>query len=141
MDFVTSNFNYLWIGLALITGAMLLFPALAGAGANVLSPLQAVMLVNRQNALMLDIRSAAEFEVEFIAGSRNIPLPELESRIEELAKYRQKPLIVLCATGGARAAQAVKALSKAGFEQIFSLSGGLNAWKDAGQPVSTKKSS
>lgn len=139
MDFVTSNFNYLWIALALVSGAMLAFPVLIGASTNALSPLQAVMLVNRQNALMLDIRETAEYQASFIAGSRNIPLAELQGRIEELAKYRQKPVVVLCATGGGRSSQAARLLNKAGFEQVFNLAGGLSAWKEAGQPVATKK--
>jgi len=136
MDFVINNIP--WLTLAVVSGAMLFIPMLRGASADALSPAQAVMLVNRQNALLLDVRDTDEFQATNIVGARNIPLSELETRINELSKYRAKPVVTVCATGN-RSGRAVDLLRKAGFEQVYNLAGGLNAWRDAGQPLSTKK--
>lgn len=136
MDFVTHNI--IWIVLAAVSGGMLVYPMLSGAVSNSLSPAQAVLLINRQNGLVLDVRSEEEYQTSFIAGSRNIVLSDLEKRSAELAKFRSKPVVVVCASGN-RSAKAVGVLRKAGFEQVFNLEGGLNAWRDAGQPVNTKK--
>lgn len=136
MDFVTHNI--IWIVLAAVSGGMLVYPMLSGAVSNSLSPAQAVLLINRQNGLVLDVRSEEEYQTSFIAGSRNIVLGDLEKRSAELAKFRSKPVVVVCASGN-RSAKAVGVLRKAGFEQVFNLEGGLNAWRDAGQPVNTKK--
>lgn len=136
MDFVQSNL--VWITLALVSGAMLVYPMFTGAAGNSVSAAQAVLLINRQNALLLDVRNADEYAASYINGARNIPLDELEKRVEELAKHRAKPVVVVCASGN-RSTRAIGILRKAGFEQTFSLAGGLASWRDAGQPVNTKK--
>jgi rhodanese-related sulfurtransferase len=136
MDFIVDNIP--WIALAAISGAMLFIPMLRGANAAALSPTQAVMLVNRQNAVMLDVRDTEEFKANSIANARNIPLAELEKRLDEISKYRNKPVIAICATGN-RSGRAVSILRKAGFEQPYNLAGGIAAWREAGQPVSTGK--
>jgi rhodanese-related sulfurtransferase len=132
MDFVVSNI--VWIVLALASGLGLLLPLLRGRNANQVSPAQAVMLINRQRAVMIDVRDAAEVEKSKIANALAIPLGELADKAKELTKYKSRPVIVLCANGS-RAVTGVETLTKAGFEQVFSLEGGLKAWKDAGQPV------
>lgn len=132
MDFVVSNI--IWIVLALASGVGLLFPYLRNRGVSSVSPAQAVMLINRQHAVMIDVRDAAEIEKSKVANALTIPLGELAAKAKDLTKYKSRPVIVLCATGS-RSASAVSTLTKAGFEQVFSLDGGLKAWKDAGQPV------
>lgn len=132
MDFVVSNI--IWIVLALASGFGLLYPYLRNRGVSSVSPAQAVMLLNRQHAVMIDVRDAAEVEKSRIANTQTIPLGELAAKAQDLSKYKSRPVIVLCANGN-RAASGVSILTKAGFEQVFSLEGGLKAWKDAGQPV------
>lgn len=134
MEFISQNIFL--ITLAIISGAGLLLPILRDArehGTQV-SPAQAVMLMNRQNAVVVDVRDAAEFAAERIEGARNIPAAELAKRSKELEKFKSRPVILACASGS-RASKAVGTLRKEGFQQVYNLGGGLKAWKDAGQPV------
>ncbi len=134
MDFISQNIFL--ITLAIVSGLGLLLPLLREARdhATQVTPAQAVMLMNRQNAVVVDVREAAEFAAEHINGSRNIPAQELADRAKELEKFKARPVVLSCATG-ARSSRALATLRKAGFEQVFSLAGGIKAWKEAGQPI------
>lgn len=137
MEFVAQNLFLITI--ALISGAALLLPVLRDArAANAVTPGQAVMLINRQNAQIVDVRDAAELESGRIADARHIPLAELADRVAELGKNKSRPVVLVCASG-ARSAKGVEVLRKAGFEQVFNLDGGVKGWKDAGQPVVSGK--
>ncbi|MBM3367962.1 MAG: rhodanese-like domain-containing protein [Betaproteobacteria bacterium] len=134
LDFVISNWHL--IALALISGAMLLWPAVrrASAGGASVDTLQATHLINREDAVVLDVRDAAEFAKGRVLGARNLPLAELATRSGELQKSKAKPLIVVCQSGN-RSLGAMAELRKLGFERVFNLSGGFNAWQQAGMPV------
>ena len=127
--------NLFLVAVALVSGAMLIWPAVrrAGGGESV-STLQATLLMNQQNALMLDVREAAEYEKGHVLAARNIPLGELEARSAELEKHKAKPVIVVCDTGN-RSGRAAAALRKLGFERVFTLAGGIGAWQQAGLPL------
>ena|SRR5258706_5237384 len=127
--------NIFLVGVAVASGAMLVWPALrrGAAGASV-STLQATQLMNQQNALVLDIRDAAEFAKGHLINARNIPLSEIESRAGELEKHKTKPLVVVC-ENGQRSGRAIAVLRKRGFDQVFSLGGGISAWRQAGLPL------
>lgn len=134
MKFITQN---LWLViLALGSGAMLLWPTLrrGAAGATDVTPNEAVLLLNRENALMLDVRNEAEFATGHIAEARNIPLAQLDARLAELGKYKDKPLLVNC-QGGVRSASACAVLKKEGFTRLYNLKGGINAWTQANLPI------
>lgn len=135
MDFISQNIFL--ITLAVISGLGLLLPMLRDArdGATQVTPAQAVMLMNRQNAVLVDVRDANEFAAERIETAKNIPAAELASRVKEIEKFKSRPVILACASGS-RSGRSVAVLRKAGFEQVFNLGGGLKAWKDAGQPIS-----
>jgi len=137
MEFVAQNIFLIII--ALISGAALLFPMLRDGRANAVTPGQAVMLLNRQNALIIDVREASELDSGQIINSKHIPLANLAERAAELGKNKTRPLVLVCASG-ARSGKGVEILRKAGFEQVFNLDGGIKSWKDAGQSlVSGKK--
>ena len=133
LKFVTDNL--ILVAVAFISGAMLVWPAVrrGTAGASV-STLQATLLINQQNALVLDVREAADYEKGHMLNARNIALGEVESRAAEIEKYKAKPLIVVCDDGN-RSGRAATALRKQGFEQVFTLGGGIGAWRQAGLPV------
>ena len=101
--------NVLLIGLAIGSGVALLWPMLnrSSAGVTVLSVTEAVMLMNRKSALVLDVREADEFAQGHLQGARNIPLSQLETRSKELEKFRDKPVLIVCQRGS-RANQAAK---------------------------------
>jgi rhodanese-related sulfurtransferase len=130
MEFIQQNLS--WFILAIGSGFMLLWPGFRQAG-KPLSPMLATQLINRENAILIDVREASEFTTAHIAGSRNIPLKELETRIEELAGDKEKPLLFICASG-IRAGQACARLKKQGFGNLNTLDGGLDAWQRAGLP-------
>lgn len=134
MDFIKQNF--MLIGLALVSGAALLWPMLriGSSGVKEVSPNDAVLLINRENAVVLDVRSATEFAGGHVTASINVPLDALESRLGELAKYKEKPLLVNCQSG-MRSTSACSVLKKAGFTRIYYLDGGMNAWAQAKLPV------
>jgi len=127
--------NIFLVAVAFVSGAMLVWPAVRrGAGGASVSTLQATLLMNQKNALVLDVRDAAEYEKGHMLNARNIPLGELEARSAELQKHKAKPVIVVCDTGN-RSGRAAAALRKQGFEQVFTLGGGIGAWQQAGLPL------
>ena len=127
--------NLFLVAVALVSGAMLIWPAVrrAGGGESV-STLQATLLMNQQNALVLDVRDAAEYGKGHMLNARNIPFGELEARAAEIEKHKAKPVIVVYDDGN-RSGRAATALRKQGFEQVFTLSGGIGAWRQAGLPL------
>lgn len=128
--------NAVWIGLMVGSGALLLWPMLRGgvSGAKDVSPAEAVLLINRENAFILDVREENEFATGHIPDAKNIPLSKLTERAGELKKYQQKPVVVNC-QGGVRSANACGQLKKAGFTNLYNLKGGINAWNEARLPV------
>jgi len=135
MEFVQHNL--MWVALALISGTMLLWPRLTGGNGKGLSPAQATLLMNREDAVVVDVRETGEWNSGHIAGARHIALAQLEKRLSELDKFKQRPLVVCCASGN-RSTSACATLRKAGFEKVFNLTGGVSAWIGAGLPVTTK---
>jgi len=128
--------NALLIGLAIGSGVMLLLPMFkkSAGGVPSVTPAEAVTLINRSNALVLDVRDDAEFASGHITDAKHIPVTALESRIAELSKYKNKAIVVNCQRG-ARGAKACDILRKAEFTQVHNLQGGLNAWQDAKLPT------
>jgi rhodanese-related sulfurtransferase len=129
--------NLIFIGLAAGSGIALLWPMLTGggtAGVPNISATEAVLLLNRSKPLILDVRNADEFAAGHIQGAKNIPVAELESRIKELAKFKDKPVLVHCQKG-MRAKTACGILRAQQFSQLHNLQGGLDAWVEAKMPL------
>lgn len=133
MDFIQNNI--LLIAVAFISGAMLIWPMVRrGAGGPWVNTVEATQLINRQDALVLDVRGADEFAKGHILGAKNLPLADLERRAGELDKYKSKAVIVHCENGN-RSTSGVATLRKQGFASAVNLAGGFAAWKQAGLPV------
>jgi rhodanese-related sulfurtransferase len=131
VDFLLDN---IWLILvALISGGALLWPVLNGRGVKV-SVLRATQLINQSNALVLDVREPSAFAASHLRDAKNVPLKELSNRTGDLAKHKAKPVIAVCQTGS-QSSRAAAQLRKAGFEQAYSLEGGINAWQAAGMPM------
>ncbi|SFM06678.1 Rhodanese-related sulfurtransferase [Variovorax sp. OV329] len=131
-DFVIANWM-LWL-IALSAGAMLLVPMLQKAGQGALSAEGAVQLINRQRAVVVDIRAPEEFATGHVTGARNVPLDQLEAKLASTVKNKSLPLLIVCASG-ARAQRAVAVARKLGYEQAQALSGGLKSWQAANLPL------
>ena len=136
MEFVKANL--VWVVMAIVSGGMLLWPLIRSRlSGSSLSPLEATLMINREDAMVLDVREPAEWSKGHIPNARHIPIGQIEKRLAELDKFKAKPIIVSCATGS-RSGSACATLRKAGFEKVFSLAGGLPAWEQAGQPLTTR---
>jgi rhodanese-related sulfurtransferase len=133
MKFIQDNIFL--IAVAFVSGAMLVWPMVRrGAGGANVNTLQATMMINKEDALVLDVREPAEFNAGHILNARNIPLAELEKRVGELSKWKDKPIVIACATGN-RSSSALGVLKKQGYERAVNLAGGFAAWRQAGLPV------
>ncbi|MFG6176278.1 rhodanese-like domain-containing protein [Halomonas sp. THAF12] len=106
-------------------------------GANGVTTSEATQLVNREDAVVLDIRDKNDFKAGHIAGARNIPQSSLDSRLTELDKFKDKPIIVACKHGQSSGTVQAK-LAKAGFERVLKLKGGMTQWQADGLPLVKK---
>ena len=95
---------------------------------------EAVLLLNNDNALVLDVREDKELQGGIIKGARHISLSQLPEKISELEKSKQSPVLVYCRSGS-RSGHACQLLTKAGFEDVSNLAGGIMAWESANLPV------
>lgn len=100
-----------------------------------LTPAQLTALINREDALVVDLSSAGDFEKGHIAGSRNVQASSFGPDHKLVAAAaKSRPVVVVCRSGQASAEAAAK-LSKAGFEQVHCLEGGIAAWQQADLPL------
>jgi len=125
--------NIWLIALVLVSGGALLWPSLQRRGEK-LSILQATQLINQGKGVILDVREPAAFAEGHLRDAKNIPLNELPNRIGELDKFKSKAVIAVC-QAGVQSAKAAAQLKKAGFNEAFSLDGGVAAWQAQGLPV------
>ncbi len=132
MEFI--NQNILLISLVVVSGLSLLWPAFARPSGNSVSPGAATQLINREDARVVDVRDAEEFAGGHLPDAINIPAGKLAERVGELEKFKDKPLIVCCAAG-MRSSKACGELKKHGFEKLYNLAGGVDAWVGAGYPI------
>ena len=133
VEFVRNNI--LLFVVALVSGGMLLWPFVRRTtGGPWVNTTQATHLINREDALVVDVREANEFAAGHVLGAKNLPLARLDASGADLAKKKERPVIVYC-DGGERSAKALATLKKLGFTRVANLSGGLGAWQQAGLPA------
>lgn len=127
--------NWTLILLAVVSGGMLLWPAVSGgAGAGSLNPTQAVQLINREKAVVVDVCSPEEFAAGHVTGAKSVPLGELEAKLGGVVKNKSVPVVMVCASG-MRSRRAVAVAKKLGYEKVYTLTGGMGAWRGANLPV------
>lgn len=102
-----------------------------------LSPTDAVRLINHEDAVVIDVRGAADFKRGHILHARHIPAGRIAEHETELARFKERPILCYCALGST-APQACEELRKLGFMRSYSLKGGINAWQGASLPVTTR---
>lgn len=98
-----------------------------------LSANDAIRMMNH-NALVIDVRPAALYQSGHIAEARNLDPKTLAENADSLKKYREKPVIVCC-DSGMESGAAARQLTKLGFQKVFNLRGGLNAWRQENLPL------
>ena len=127
----------LFLALAIIL-AMLARSYLSAGATRAVRPVDALQLINREDALVLDVRTDKEFQEGHILNAMHVPLGVLSNHLTKLAPYKQSPIVVVCRSG-ARSGQAVGVLRKASFEKVYNLSGGVMAWQSANMPLTKEK--
>lgn len=132
MEFLTEN--WMLIVIAVVSGAMLMVPGIGGSGAAVIQPMKAVQMMNHEKAVVIDVCEPNEFAQGHVVGARNVPLGLLDKQLEATVKNKQLPLILVCASG-MRSKRAVATAKKLGYENAYSLAGGMGAWRGANMPV------
>jgi rhodanese-related sulfurtransferase len=125
--------NWALILVVLTSGLLLLWPTLRSAGGS-LSVNDAVMLINREKAVVVDVCEADEYAAGHVAGAKHVPLAQLAARLPEVAKNKNTPVILVC-QHGRRAATAAKMAQGLGYTKALSLTGGLASWRAAQMPV------
>jgi rhodanese-related sulfurtransferase len=94
-----------------------------------ISPLLAVAKMNDSDTVVIDVREPEEFLKSHIENAINTPLGNLQTHLSKLEANKNKPILIACQTG-TRSASAGKLLTKAGFEQVFVITGGMQAWEN-----------
>ena len=137
MEFLQQNL--LWAALATASGTWLLIEFIRQLrDKSQLTPIEATLLINREDAVAVDVRGQGDFEKGHLPNARHLPLSDFERRSAELEKFRARPLILYC-NSGVTSTKGIAALKKAGFEKLYNLRGGLYEWEKAGYPITRKK--
>lgn len=133
-EFLTQNI--MMAALFVASGAMLAWPSISKLLGNnkEIGTLEATRLMNTGTALVLDIRDGGEFNGGRIPKSKNIPLSEIDKRVDEIAKFKDKPVIVTSGNTN-KAGAAARALKALGFTEVYQLQGGFSAWQSASLPT------
>lgn len=131
-----SPMNMVLLATVVVSGGMLLWPLIARLSrpGQEVGPIEAVQLINRRDAVVLDLRNAADYKSGHITNARHMPEGEIDSRMKELEKVKARPIIVSCARGN-RSMSVANRLRKLGFAEVFSLRGGIAAWQQANMPL------
>lgn len=132
--------NLFTLSITLISGYMLFWSYFGNRilGIKEADTTQAMNLINRNDALLVDVREQGEYDSGHIINSKLMPAGKLKERVGELEKYRERPIIVVCRSG-ARAAPISSWLGKQGFSQVYLLTGGVLAWQKAKLPLEKKR--
>jgi len=135
MDMLFLQQNWMLVAVAVGSGIMLAWSFIGGklSGIEEADTLKATRLYN-DDALVLDVREDKEFAAGHIPKARHIPLGQLSGRLQELEKFKAKPILVTCRSGQ-RSARACRLLKKSGFETVYNQAGGIVAGQRANLPV------
>jgi len=133
LEYITRH-PFLAGGTAVLALAVLAYEASrARSGGQSVGPMDAVRLVT-QGAVLLDVRSQAEFDSGHILDAKHVPQDQLASSIETLKKYKDK-VVIACCESGMRSGAAARLLQAQGFTKVVNLKGGLQAWRAENLPV------
>lgn len=136
LQFLIDKNNILIVGVAVVSGVMLMLPNLRkGRAGSSVDTTAAIQLVNQRQAVWVDVRPAEQFQAGHIAQAKSVPADDLEKKAASLPK--NKPLILVCEQGrnAPRIAQRLKTL---GFTEVVTLEGGMRSWFAANLPVTQK---
>jgi len=135
LEFVQNNIVLVMI--VVVSGSILLWELLSRSSGKEIGTLIAVQLINYKDALVLDVREESEYDAGHIANSKHIPSDKIKDRIQELEKFKDKPIVVIYRSG-VRTGAASSILHANGFSHVHNLAGGIDTWKQANLPIVKK---
>jgi len=103
-------------------------------GFHDVTPALLTKLLNRDNALLIDVSPRGEYEKSHVPGAKHVSMDQLDPEHKDLAKVKSLPVVVCCRSG-VTSQRAAKRLVKAGFDKVYMLAGGVNAWRQADLPL------
>jgi len=136
IEFLTNHI-FLFSGLAVVS-ILLIYNLMGSGDKSSVPPSTATEMINREDAVVLDVRPMNDFQAGHIINAINIPNNTLKNQLKQLSKHKSAPIIVACRSG-AQSMAACKLLREANFEKVFNLKGGMLAWQNDDLPVSKKK--
>ena len=126
---------YLFAMLAVILLMLAIDPASRGVGgAKTVQATQLPQLQSREKAIIVDLNEEEAFKSGHISQAINIPFSQLDKKLSRLNKHKSKPVILTCETGNT-CRKAVPILKKSEFENLYTLAGGLAAWRKENLPL------
>jgi rhodanese-related sulfurtransferase len=134
IEFIT-NHSFLIVLFSIVT-ALLIYHLITGNKGS-LDPIGATELINRRDAVVIDVRPTADFMTGHIINAVTVPMNGFKNQLGMLEKYRDKPLIISCRSGSQSQA-ACMILRKAGFSEVYNLRGGIMAWQTANLPLTRR---
>ena len=130
-EFLTEQWM---LAAAFLVVIIMLFMHEARKSGPSVTPQQAITLINQEEGVFLDLRDAADYKQSHIVDAVNIPATKLVSRLVELEKYKNKPVVLVCKMGQQSGA-AGKQLKEAKFERVYKMSGGMMEWSNLQLPT------
>ncbi len=132
------NYLFLFLSLSLLVACSSPDEEIKAVGIQSINAVDASKKFSDKEAVIIDVREQGEWDEQHIPGAIFIPVAQLGSRLAEINKYKDRPVIMQCHSGR-RSAQAAVLLHGAGFKEVYNLSGGILAWKQAGLELEKKK--
>ena len=144
INFLLQDLNWALLLMAAIAGLLLSRPLWAGAtaGSSAISTAEAVRLINREKGIIIDVSEVDEYAKSHAAGSKNIPCSHFKTEATPLALPSNKawPIILICERGS-RSAKMVAKVRQAGYTHVYTVAGGLTAWRNAQLPLESATTS
>lgn len=132
-----SMLSLAWVGLFIVLVVSLIKSSLSKI--KNITHQELTIMVNRQDAKVVDVRSNEEFRKGHIVDALNITFADIKNnQTSALEKFKASPIILVC-NSGMTSSQAAQLLSKQGFENLYNLNGGMGEWQAANMPVSKSK--
>ena len=132
MDFSLND--YLLVFIIVTSGLLLLFPRVLSGGIKIINVTDAVLLMNREACIIIDVRAEEKFNIGHIPNAISIPYSKLHGMIDKLKKQSKKTILVYCGSGNS-SGKAMKLLSQKEFESVISIEGGFTEWVKLQLPV------
>lgn len=133
-----SNHIFLWGGLVAVLILLIKSEFEHQTGkASQLSPVNAIRVMNNEDALVLDVRESAEFSKGHIKNAKNMPFSSLKDKLKDITKYKDAAVLAYC-NNGAISNKACRVLQGDGFTNVHNIAGGINSWLEAKLPVTKK---